>query len=181
MCSLMKKPQVARNISGNFYNKHKSRNPLVKYLMRKFYKTLFNYIEEINVIKMLDVGCGKGYILEEIMNINVNIESACNLKRSTDSFELVTMLELLEHLETPEVAIKEAKRVTKNYFIVSVPYEPYWRILNILRLRYLNDLGNTPGHLNHWSKKGLESLLKRYFKNVQVKTVFPWNFAICSD
>ena len=39
------------------------------------------------------------------------------------------------------------------------PREPLWRGLNIARGAYLKDLGNTPGHLNHWSKRGFVALL----------------------
>jgi hypothetical protein len=30
-----------------------------------------------------------------------------------------------------------------------VPREPIWRIGNMARGRYLGDLGNTPGHIQH--------------------------------
>ena len=109
------------------------------------------------------------------------MESACNLEREDSSFDLVTVLEVLEHLEQPSDAIKEAKRVSKEFCIFSVPFEPYWRILNLLRLKYISDLGNTPGHMNHWSKSGFEKLLKNQFSIVKLQTVFPWNFAICRD
>ena len=34
-----------------------------------------------------------------------------------------------------------------------MPREPLWRGLNMARGAYLKDLGNTPGHVNHWSKR----------------------------
>ena len=39
--------------------------------------------------------------------------------------------------------------------LVSVPREPLWRGLNMARGAYMRDLGNTPGHVNHWSKRAL--------------------------
>jgi len=109
------------------------------------------------------------------------VESACKLEREDNSFDLVTMLEVLEHLEQPTVAIKEAKRVSKRFCVFCVPFEPYWRVLNLLRLKYIPDLGNTPGHINRRSKSGFEELLNNHFSIVRLQTVFPWNFALCSN
>ncbi|NIQ13241.1 MAG: methyltransferase domain-containing protein, partial [Candidatus Dadabacteria bacterium] len=188
-----------KNIAGNYYQKHKSNNPIVKYLMNSFHSTLFDLIDDVNPGNILDVGCGEGYTVEEInkrfpniiiegsdlesevialakknlSHINFKVESACDLQRSDKSFDLVTMLEVLEHIENPDDAIEEAKRVSKKHCIFSVPFEPYWRILNVLRLKYLMDLGNTPGHINHWSRFGFERLLKNHFNVVRVRTVFP--------
>ncbi len=196
-----------KNVAGNYYQKHKSNNLIVKYLMRNFHNALFNLVEDINPTNMLDVGCGEGYTVEEINNrfpdiiiegsdieddmvllasrnlshINFNVESSCDLQRKDNSFDLVTMLEVLEHVEQPDSAIKEAKRVSKKYCIFSVPFEPYWRMLNVLRLKYISDLGNTPGHINHWSRNSFEQLLRRHFDSVSMQTVFPWNFSLCSD
>ena len=41
------------------------------------------------------------------------------------------------------------------HLLVSVPREPLWRALNVARGAYLRELGNTPGHVNHWSKRGV--------------------------
>ncbi len=196
-----------KNIGGNYYKKHHSKNPVVKYLMNSFHSALFDLIEEVNPNNMLDVGCGEGYTVVEIINrfpdivlegsdlendvielarknlpeITFKVESASNLERNDDSFDLVSILEVLEHVEHPDESIKEVKRVSRNFCIFSVPFEPYWRVLNMLRLKYMSDLGNTPGHINHWSKDGFEKLLRNHFNNVKVQTVFPWNFALCSD
>ena len=53
----------------------------------------------------------------------------------------------------PEHTVAEMARVAKRWILVSVPREPLWRGLNIARGAYWKDLGNTPGHLNHWSKR----------------------------
>ena len=57
-----------KNIPGNYYEKHKSSNPIVKYLMNSFHSKLFYLIESVKPNNMLDVGCGKGYTVEEINN-----------------------------------------------------------------------------------------------------------------
>ena len=67
------------------------------------------------------------------------------------AFDLVIACEVLEHIMYPAKVLAEAKRLSRRYAIFSVPREPIWRVLNVARGRYLADLGNTPGHINHWS------------------------------
>ena len=61
----------------------------------------------------------------------------------------------------PEHTVAEMARVALRHLLVSVPREPLWRGLNMARGAYLKDLGNTPGHLNHWSKRSFVALLSR--------------------
>ena len=63
--------------------------------------------------------------------------------------------------------------------IISVPREPLWRILNMARCKYLSDFGNTPGHLQHWSKGGITALVQRYFEVVEVLSPLPWTMIHC--
>ena len=57
----------------------------------------------------------------------------------------------------PEATLAEMARVARRHLLVSVPREPLWRGLNMARGAYLRDLGNTPGHVNHWSKRAFVS------------------------
>jgi hypothetical protein len=62
--------------------------------------------------------------------------------------------------------------------LVSVPREPLWRGLNIARGAYLKDLGNTPGHLSHWSKRSFARLLARHGEIVELRSPLPWTMAL---
>jgi hypothetical protein len=62
--------------------------------------------------------------------------------------------------------------------LVSVPREPLWRGLNMARGAYLRDLGNTPGHLNHWSRRGFVALLSRHGEVREVRSPFPWTMLL---
>ena len=66
---------------------------------------------------------------------------------------MATAIEVLEHVPDPERTVSEMARVAKRWVLVSVPREPLWRGLNMARGAYIKDLGNTPGHINHWSKR----------------------------
>jgi hypothetical protein len=59
-----------------------------------------------------------------------------------------------------------------------VPHEPLWRILNVARGAYVQDLGNTPGHLNHWSRAGFKRLLSAHGQVVETRSPFPWTMLL---
>ena len=61
---------------------------------------------------------------------------------------------------------------------MSVPREPLWRGLNLARGAYLKALGNTPGHVNHWSKRSFAALLGRHGKVVETRSPFPWTMLL---
>jgi hypothetical protein len=43
---------------------------------------------------------------------------------------------------------------------------------------YWSELGNTPGHLNHWSRRSFVSLLSRHGTVVEVRSPFPWTMLL---
>lgn len=81
---------------------------------------------------------------------------------------------MIEHLEQYEKALEELFRISKKYVLVSVPREPLWRFLNLCRLKYVKDLGNTPGHINHWGHKEFKRLLSKYGNIIDTQSPLPW-------
>ena len=130
---------------------------------------------------LLDVGCGEGVLvhswaqrlgerrvvgidLEEesiqagwsqrqAPNLEYHVMHAENLPFAEDEFDLASAIEVLEHVPDPEHTLAEMARCAQRHLLVSVPREPLWRMLNMARGAYWPALGNTPGHLNHWSKR----------------------------
>ncbi len=190
---------------GNYFNKYESRNPLIRIALSRFMKDLRRFVSSLNPDNVLDVGCGEGYIASYIKSSFPEIDMVCSdiskecVKKArsacsnmgfaisdgrslgfrSKSFDLVICLEVLEHLERPEKVVKELRRVSRKGVIVSVPNEPLWRISNIARLAYLKDMGNTPGHIQHFNKNKLGTLLERHFKKIVVKKSSVWLFALC--
>jgi len=101
------------------------------------------------------------------------------LDPARDAAELVVCCEMMEHLADPHAALAVVASLANPWAIVSVPREPLWRALNMARLKYLRDLGNTPGHFNHWSRRTFISLLERRFEVVDVRSPLPWTMARC--
>ncbi|MEA2389822.1 MAG: hypothetical protein QOG41_2595, partial [Thermoleophilaceae bacterium] len=195
--------------TGNTYDKSGSTNPVVKRLMANFHQSLDELWGIAAPESILDVGCGEGVLTYEWAqklgengrivgidlddpklraewekrarpNLEYRAEEATHLTFATDEFDMATAIEVLEHVPQPEATLSEMARVARRHLLVSVPREPMWRMLNMARGSYLRDLGNTPGHLNHWSKVGFHSLLTNYGKVQEVRTPFPWTMLLVS-
>lgn len=193
-------------IAGNLYDKYGSANPVVKYMMKGFHDCLDTLISKTGVTEMHEVGCGEGNLSialakqnkkvvasdfsEKIIeiasenarraevDIKFKIASIYNLTPS-DSAKLILCSEVLEHLHNPNEAMAILERLADPFLIVSVPREPLWRILNLIRFKYISQLGNTPGHVQHWSKNSLLKLLSSYFDVMDVLTPTPWIMVLC--
>jgi SAM-dependent methyltransferase len=111
-------------------------------------------------------------------NLEFRVEDATALSFEDDSFDMACATEVLEHVPDPEATLAEMARVARRHLLVSVPREPLWRGLNMARGAYLRDLGNTPGHVNHWSKRAFTSLLSRYGTVEQARSPFPWTMLL---
>ena len=111
-------------------------------------------------------------------NLEFRAEEATSLSFEDDSFDMASAIEVLEHVPDPESTLAEMARVARQHLLVSVPREPLWRGLNMARGAYLRDLGNTPGHVNHWSKRAFTSLLSRYGTVEEARSPFPWTMVL---
>ncbi len=187
-----------------FVGKYESRNPISRLLIDNFYKNVKSILPN-DVTEVLEVGCGAGYstqwiysmlptnarytasdIEEDLIalakkrvpHVIFSKESIFDLPYDDNSKDLVICLETLEHVEGPEVALREILRVTKRYALVSVPREPLWRILNICRGSYIWDLGNTPGHINHWSQRSFKKFATKNAILKNTKAPIPWTILL---
>jgi SAM-dependent methyltransferase len=107
------------------------------------------------------------------------VASIYQLDPEIDGAPLVVCCEVLEHLDEPARALSVLRSLARPWLLVSVPREPIWRLANLARGRYIPALGNTPGHVNHWSKRGFLRLLGHYAEVVAVRSPFPWTLALC--
>ena len=192
--------------TGNTYDKYGSTNPVVRRLMAGFERTLDELFSIAAPASVLDVGCGEGVLTEQWADriapgriVGIDLEDPklaaewARRRRSNltfapmeverlefgdGEFELVAATEVLEHVTEPELALAEMARVASGHLLVSVPHEPLWRALNMARGAYLRQLGNTPGHLNHWTRRSFVSLLGRYGEVAEVRAPFPWTMLL---
>ncbi len=96
-----------------------------------------------------------------------------------DSAELILCCEVMEHVGDARAALEVVAGLARPWAIVSVPREPLWRALNLGRLKYVRELGNTPGHRQHWSRSSFVRFLEQRFEVVAVRSPMPWTMALC--
>jgi SAM-dependent methyltransferase len=197
----------AAEAGGNVYDKYGTANPIARRLMARFMGSLDRLVERTGAREAHEVGCGEGelairlarnglrvrgsdafpQVLEEARRrsaaAGVEIEFEAVPVEALDppshAAELVVCCEVLEHLEDPDRALEMLAILARPWLIASVPREPLWRGLNLARLSYVRQLGNTPGHLNHWSSREFVRFLTRRFEVIEVVNPLPWTMALC--
>jgi SAM-dependent methyltransferase len=192
--------------TGNTFDKYGSQNPVVRRLMSGFHRTLDELWARAAPASVRDVGCGEGVLTvewaerlgdgrvvgidlddpklraewakRERPNLEFRAEEATRLSFADNEFSLAAAIEVLEHVPEPEATVAEMARVASDHLLVSVPREPLWRGLNMARGAYWRSLGNTPGHVNHWSKRSFVSMLSRYGTVEEARSPFPWTMLL---
>ena len=195
-------------VIGNTYNKYGSQNPVVQWIMNGFNNSLSNLIGKAAPKTIHEIGCGEGYwvirwnhqgidacgsdfssqVIELARENSLEAElppntfqqlSIYDVNSDNDSADLIVCCEVLEHLEFPEQGLQALQHIVEQYVILSVPREPIWRVLNMFRGKYFSELGNTPGHIQHWTHSGFVKLVTKYFDIMEVKSPFPWTMILC--
>jgi SAM-dependent methyltransferase len=188
---------VAQTPTGNTYDKYGTGNPIERRLMAGFFAALDRMLPDEAPARVLEVGAGEGHVAVRIRERYPRAQvvtfdlpdpsltaawepgrgvfgSADDLPFPDRTFDLVLAIEVLEHVPWPATVLAEMHRVAAGPVVASVPREPLWRILNLARLKYVRKLGNTPGHVQHWTKRGFAREVGGQFRVEAVASPLPW-------
>jgi 2-polyprenyl-3-methyl-5-hydroxy-6-metoxy-1,4-benzoquinol methylase len=186
--------------------KHLSKNPVMKFVLKKFKRNIVETASMAFPKNILDIGCGNGFITKEIakafpntritavdiekekVNYAKRYNKAGNVKYvqgnlfhlpfKKESFDLVICNEVLEHLAEYKRAVIALAGLSSRYILVSVPNEPLFRIATFMRGRHLKTSGNMPGHVNNWSKRQIVNILKPHGRIIKLKTSTVWTIIL---
>ncbi len=195
--------QASSVIVGNVYDKYGTHNPIARWLMQGFLDAVSELYLSVRPERVLEVGCGEGHLAQHLIRLahRPKVFEACDLSLEhltprldeqiifaeadiydlpfgDGSFDLVVCCEVLEHLEFPNRGLAEVCRVSGQTVLISAPREPIWRLLNLLRGKYWRDLGNTPGHVRHFSRAGLIRWLSTTLDISEIRTPLPWTVIV---
>jgi len=190
-------------MDSNYGNKqkHESKNPIQQFLLNRFKSQVYRLVNQADPQSVLEVGCGEGYMLDVLARRGVRAsltgvdisetaiedarkrlgsrvileqKDARDLADDKRKFDVVMMLEVLEHIPQPELILPVLDQLTTRYVVLSVPWEPMFRGLNFLRGKYVDDWGNHPEHINHWGRREFIRLVQRRFELIEAPMVAPW-------
>lgn len=132
------------------------------YGKKKSYTDNVDYIKEwVKEKSVLDIGAGDGFVTN-LLGINgvdnepkavevaglrgqkIKLGDAHDLPYRNNRFESALMNDVLEHLDYPDVALQEARRVITKYLYLNIPTKE----------RFIE-----PYHLHGWSAEELENLV----------------------
>lgn len=193
--------------AGNLYDKQGTPNRVARLLVRRFERALDAMVARAEPATILDVGCGEGDHAERWAAMGADVVgldlpdarlrsdwamrsrgSAGALRFQTfdggvlpmeaRSFDLVAGIEMLEHVPDPRAMLAELLRCARGHVLVSVPREPLWRALNLARGAYWKRLGDTPGHLHHWSRADFVDFTSRVAEPRVTRSPLPWTIVL---
>jgi len=200
-------PGAPVDATGQDAKKYSTTNPVVQRLLGRWLAALAEEIGSVDGGTLVDIGVGEGLALERVLAADgvrpaavVGVEyrhgkvaaarqrvkelsgvvgDAGMLPLPDGSADVVTCIELLEHLVTTGPAVAELARITGDRCLVSVPWEPWFRAGNFGRAKNVRRLGNDPEHVQWFTPRTLGATLGESFADVRVRRAFPWIIAVC--
>ena len=183
--------------------KHLTKNPALKLLLDNFNRDVVKFSRLCMPKTILDIGCGEGFttvdiakslpqskikaidiVKERVDYAKANnslpniVYSKADLFKLKGSYDLVICNEVLEHLSNYQEAIEVLLSLSKRFIIVSVPNEPWFRLASLLSMKYLNNGGRHPDHVNMWSSAQFRRILSRYGKVRRFRSSGVWSIVL---
>lgn len=197
-------PGLDDDAAGQDAAKYGTTNPVVQRLLARWMGTLQGVLGQPTGT-VVDVGIGEGFALERMFPAGtaaIGLEYRHDkAKVASDKLpavavvrgdagvlpfpdrcaDLVTSIEVLEHLPGYPQAVTEMARICRGRLVVSVPWEPWFRLGNLGRGKNVKRWGNDPEHVNFFSPSRLRAALDPHFAQVRVVRAFPWIIAEASQ
>lgn len=186
--------------SSSNIKKYTSGNPLLRLTVRNFLRRVARILDNLPMQKLLDAGCGEGYVLPALSQghprgffvaVDKRIEALVFARRKNPEvryieadilqlpfkekvFDIVACTEVIEHIAEYRQVLQELKRVSAGYCLISVPYEPFFSLFRLLGGKNLLRGGRHPEHIHRFTKKEIIEKIAEHFKIEKVIISLPW-------
>lgn len=159
------------------------------------YKHILDRIKKTGISgKLLDIGCGMGIFLDlarkagfettcvdtssyitqyakKYFNLNIICDNLSNINFPEKSFDVITILDLIEHVEQPQILLKEINRLLKSEGLLVIVTPNEEALINKLsyaiyrlsggKVKFLVRSNHAPEHRCYFSIESLGHLLQK--------------------
>ncbi len=180
------KTTIRDDTAERHIRKYTNKNPLHQLALGKYFDVVSSEISALNPGRVLEFGCGEGLLAEKLIERDTRIgdytgvdirEDAIRFAQSRvpalrfvcadifkwpeagETYDLVMACQVFEHLPDPRPFLERLLQLTRSHVFLTVPLEPWFRLLNLARGRDITRLGNHPEHVNHWGLKSFSEFV----------------------
>lgn len=195
---------IRHDTTARHVAKYSNANPLHRLSLDRFHQAIAAELKAVAPQSVLDFGCGEAFALDELAKQGVSFADYEGVDLRTDAldearlrwpqhrftsadildpafdgrrFDVTLALEVFEHLYEPERVLKRLAELTNDMLILSVPHEPWFQLVNLMRGRDFIRLGNHPEHVQHWNPASFAEFIAPYAEVASVKRSFPFIIA----
>ena len=191
---------IRTDTSVRHAGKYGNKNPIHQLILGRFLDSIATEIDGFSADSILDFGCGEAFFWKEMEIRDVRPNNLTGIDLRTDAlataqasfpqhrfieqdilswttsskFDLVVASQVLEHLPKPEIFLRKLVNLSSSHLLLSVPWEPYFKLCNLARGRDILRLGNHPEHINGWGAKSFRDFVDSEVEIVKYITVFPF-------
>ena len=180
--------------------KYTSANPFVRLAVRNFLRTICHLVGSLPGRNLLDAGCGEGYVMHilsqkqpriSFVGIDNRMEALetarlwspaaayicadiIKLPFREKTFDITVCTEVIEHVVEYDETLRELRRVTSGYCILSAPWEPFFSIVRFLGGKDSLCGGKHPDHIHRFTRREITEKMAGHFRIEKITLSFPW-------
>lgn len=196
---------IRSDTTARHVHKYENKSIIHQLVLGRFLDAMAEEIKTLDSRQLLDFGCGECFFWQEMQHRGVCVRNLTGIDmredalvkaktlfpechfinqdiltwQTTERFDLVVASQVLEHLPFPEKFLEKLISLTKGHLLLSVPWEPLFRLSNLLRGRDLLRLGNHPEHINGWGVHKFARFVASQAEIVRFRRVFPFLIIVC--
>ena len=136
------------------------------------YGELTSYYAKKNEVIGVDIDENALKICEQKLGIKTYLQNLNErLEFDDNSFDVVILSEVLEHLPYPDITLGEVNRVLKEKGILVGSVPNGTRIKNRLRFLFKGIIESDRTHIQYFSQKSLRHLLEKHFSSIEMNLI----------